>query len=104
MNILKNVAENLQELHEQILRERIDTSYREIYQKAKPNLEALRMKSGEQGESEIQVSLNGLYGLLILKLKRTSITGETSRAFDTIRELVAELSARYMERNPSVQQ
>jgi len=104
LNILKNVAENLQELHEQILRERIDTSYREIYQKAKPNLEALRMKAGEQGESEIQVALNGLYGLLILKLKRTSITEETSRAFDTIRELVAELSARYMERNPSVQQ
>ncbi|MGM0475466.1 MAG: DUF4924 family protein [Bacteroidota bacterium] len=48
------------------------------------------------------MALNGLYGLLILKLKRTRITEETSRAFDTIRELVAELSSRYMERNPSV--
>ena len=41
--------------------------------------------------------MNGLYGLLILKLKKTRITAETSRAFDTIRELVAELTLRYME-------
>ena len=44
-----------------------------------------------------QQILNGLYGLLILKLKKTLITEETSAAFDTIRELVAELSSRYMD-------
>ena len=35
----------------------------------------------------------------ILKLKKTAITEDTTRAFDTIRELVAELSSRYMEAN-----
>ncbi|HER07575.1 MAG TPA: DUF4924 family protein [Bacteroides sp.] len=98
LNILNNVTDNLREMHEQIILQGIDTSYREVYQKAKPNLEALRIKSGKRDESDIQVALNGLYGLLILKLKKARITGETSRAFDTIRELVAELSARYMEK------
>jgi hypothetical protein len=98
LDILNNVVDNLQALHQEILRQGIDTSYRETYQKAKPNLEALRMKSGQPDESDIQVSLNGLYGLLILKLRKTRITGETSRAFDTIRELVAKLASRYMEK------
>jgi hypothetical protein len=97
LNILKNTAEQLNEMHHQILKLGIDMAYKGSYEKAKANIEALRMRSGHSKESDIQVALNGLYGLLILKLKKTVITGETTRAFDTIRELVAELSSRYME-------
>ena len=68
-----------------------------MYNKAKGNIEALRMRSGHGSEGEIQVALNGLYGLLILRLKKTPITPETEQAFEAIRELVAELSSRYME-------
>jgi hypothetical protein len=95
--ILEHLSDKLHDLHQQILEEGIDSSYRETYNRAKANLEALRMRSGHGEENEIQVALNGLYGLLILKLKKTRITEATTRAFDSIRELVAELSARYME-------
>ncbi|MDF1576773.1 MAG: DUF4924 family protein [Bacteroidales bacterium] len=94
---LETMAEQLSEMHHQLLKLGIDNSYKESYQKARPHLEALRMRSGYSKVSDIQVALNGLYGLLILKLKKTMITDETKAAFDTIRELVAELSSRYME-------
>jgi hypothetical protein len=97
LGILENTAEQLSELHHQILNQGVDMAYKGVYEKAKPHIEALRMRSGHGKDSDIQVALNGLYGLLILKLKKTAITQETTRAFDTIRELVAELSARYME-------
>jgi hypothetical protein len=97
LKILENTAEQLSELHQQILNQGIDMAYKGVYEKAKPHVEALRMRSGHNKEGDIQVALNGLYGLLILKLKKTAITQETARAFDTIRELVAELSSRYME-------
>ena len=97
LNILNSTVEQLSELHHKILDEGVDTGYKETHNKAKPHLEALRMRSGHVRESDIQVAFNGLYGLLILKLKKTPITEETSKAFDTIRELVAELSSRYME-------
>ena len=99
LNILGNTAEQLSEMHHQILNQGIDMAYKGTYEKAKAHIEALRMRSGHNKESDIQVALNGLYGLLILKLKKTVITQETTRAFDTIRELVAELSSRYMEAN-----
>lgn len=97
LNILNTSVEQLYEMHHQILDQGIDTGYKEIYNRARANIEALRMRSGHSRESDIQLALNGLYGLLILKLKKSPITEETTRAFDTIRELVAELSSRYME-------
>jgi hypothetical protein len=97
LNILTSTVEQLSELHHQILDKGQDTGYKESHNKAKSHIEALRMRSGHARESDIQVAFNGLYGLLILKLKKTPITEETSLAFDTIRELVAELSSRYME-------
>jgi hypothetical protein len=95
--ILCNIVEQLHEMHHQILDQGIDMAYKETYEKGKIHIEALRMRSGHGEENDIQVALNGLYGLLILKLKKTPITEETSKAFDTIKEWVAELSARYME-------
>jgi len=97
LSLLETTAEQLSEMHHQLLNQGIDTSYKEAYGKAKPHIEALRMRSGHSKVSDIQVALNGLYGLLILKLKKTPITEETKQAFDSIRELVAELSSRYME-------
>ena len=103
LHILETTAEQLNEMHHQLLNQGIDTVYKEAYAKAKPHIEALRMRSGHGHDSDIQVALNGLYGLLILKLKKTLITEETTAAFDTIRELVAELSTRYMEgTNPAL--
>ena len=97
LNILENLSEQLHEMHHQILDQGIDTSYKDTFERARANIEALRMRSGHGKENDIQVALNGLYGLLILKLKKTPITDETMKAFDSIKELVAELSSRYME-------
>ena len=97
LSILENSVEQLHELHRQILDQAVDTSYKEINGRATVHLEALRMRSGHGKENDIQVALNGLYGLLLLKLKKTPITEETMKAFDSIKELVAELSSRYME-------
>jgi hypothetical protein len=95
--ILEQLADRMHEMHLGILEQRIDNSYRETWQRASQNIEALRMRSGHSNENDIQVALNGLYGLLILKLKKVRVTDETMKAFDTIKELVAELSSRYME-------
>ncbi len=99
LKILETTVEQLHEMHHQILNQGVDMAYKEAFNRAKANIEALRMRSGHGGENDIQVALNGLYGLLILKLKKTPVTGETMKAFDTIRELVAELTSRYMEAN-----
>ena len=88
----------MHDLHHEILKQGVDTAYKETFDKAKSNIEALRMRSGHGKENDIQVALNGLYGLLILRLKKTPITDDTLRAFDSIKEVIVELSSRYMEK------
>lgn len=97
LNILDNIVNQLYEMHHRILEQGIDTSYKNAFLLAQPNIEALRMRSAHGKENDIQVALNGLYGLLILKLKKTPITEETAKAFETITGLMAELSSRYTE-------
>jgi hypothetical protein len=97
LNILENIIEQLDEMHQEILKQGVDSNYKLLYDKAKNHLEALRMRSGHSNENDIQVALNGLYGLLILKLKKTQITAETTQAFNTITDLIAELNFKYME-------
>jgi hypothetical protein len=97
LNILNNIVDQMNEMHQEILKQGYDTNYKTLYEKAKNHLEALRMRSGHSNENDIQVALNGLYGLLILKLKKTKIAPETKNAFNAITELVAELNLRYME-------
>lgn len=97
LDILEHITGKLHKLHHQLLEQGIDISYREAHQRARGNLEALRMRSGNNTENDVQVAMNGLYGLLLLKLQKTPITPETKKAFESIREWIAELSARYME-------
>ena len=97
LNILNNIVDQLDEMHREILKQGYDTSYKNLNDKAKGHIEALRMRSGHSHDNDIQVALNGLYGLLLLKIKKTRITPETEKAFDAIKELVAELNMRYME-------
>jgi len=95
--ILENLSDQMHDMHHEILKQGIDTAYKEVFQKAKANIDALRMRSGHGKDNDIQVAMNGLYGLLILRLKKTPITEDTLRAFDSIKELITELSLRYME-------
>jgi hypothetical protein len=97
LDILEHVTEKLHELHEGLLEQGIDISYRESHQRAKDNLDALRMRSGHNNRNDVQVAMNGLYGLLLLRLQKTPVSTETEKAFEPIREWVAELSARYMD-------
>ena len=99
LSMLEDIAGQMHSLHHEILKQGVDMAYKEVYEKAKSNIEALRMRSGHGKVNDIQVALNGLYGLLILRLKKTPITEDTLKAFDSIKELVAELSSRYMEKS-----
>ncbi len=97
MDFLNRIVGELDELNTSLLHAPLNTEFKDIYDKARANIEALRKRSGQKSESDVQLSLNGLYGLLILKLKKTEISGETNDAFIKISEWIAFLSAEYMK-------
>jgi len=98
LNFLNKIAVDLNRLHLALLNNEQETEYREAYERARSNIDLLKMRSGSTGEHDIQVMLNGIYGLLILRLQKKAVSDETEDAFRTITDLVALLSAKFSER------
>jgi len=97
MEFLSGIAGKMNELNVELLHRPMNNEFKNAYDKAKVNIDALRMRAGHTGEHDVQLALNGLYGLLILKLQKKEITEETQKAFREISEWIALLSAEFMQ-------
>ena len=96
--IIQSLIYELESLHSELLEDAKEYQYQKTYSAAKLSIEALRIRSEVKTTGDIQLCLNGLYGLLMLRLSGRKISPETSRAFESISELVAILSAKFRKR------
>ena len=87
--------EELNNLHNSLLTTMQDVKYQEAYLAAKDSLNNFMIKSGGEASNEIHGCLIGLYGFLLLKLKRTEISSATKEAMALFSSLLAILVDRY---------
>ena len=102
MDFLNEIVAEMNDLNVKLLHEPLNNEFKDTYDRAKANIDALRMRAGHSGENDVQLALNGLYGLLILKLQQKEISEETQKAFRSISEWVALLSSEYMKSDPGM--
>lgn len=93
------IMNELSYLHKTLISVTRDANYIEFYTKAKPHLELLKSKSGKDNQEDIETSLNGLYGLLLLRLNKKEISENTQSAMNAISKMIAYLAAKYHEIN-----
>jgi len=93
--LLNSIMDELNDLHIRALSDPDDTMYHSLYQKAQPGITELRQKAGNTEKHEIEICLEGLYGLLLLRLTKKQINPETEKAFGMISKMLAHLSAKY---------
>lgn len=94
---LRSLIDDLDLFHKRLLQDPDDWQYRQLYLKARPGIEKLRERSGSPIINEIEVCFNGLYGLLILRLKKKTINPETVQSFGLISDMMALLSSKYLD-------
>jgi len=92
---LNEIVFELNFLHQTLITVSRDPKYLNSYVKAKTHLELLKSKSGNKKQSDIETALNGLYGLLLLRLKKEEVSKETEEAMAAISKMVAYLTAVY---------
>jgi hypothetical protein len=102
LQVLKNVVNDLNDLHLWLLNQPEEVKYKKYYEAAKPHILALASKMKGQIINEIDICLHGLYALMLLRLQKKEISPETQESMDTFRYLIAYLSAKYhdREKNP----
>jgi len=97
---LKQVHEivtSLLDLHFQLLKS--DPNYVHTFHQVKPHLlEAIDAAAGEAIGNEIQICLNGVYGLLLCRLLGKKVTNRQLEAADAFGAVLSHLSFSYLHR------
>ena len=103
LNFLVQQVKELQDLHTELLGTEGDDNYKAMYEKAKPILMELVMRSGgSKLINEIDVAINGLYGYLVLKLKKAEISEATESSMNAIKEMLGHLAFQFKKREEGI--
>lgn len=94
---IHELISELNMLHQSLLHLYDDHQYVTLFEKAEDNLKALSERSQIKNISTIEAGLNGLYGVMLLRMKKKSISKETETSIKTITDMLALLSIRYKE-------
>ena len=94
LQINKIVVQDLTELHAQLLQSSKFPFYTSEYYKVLPFIVELRNR-GDKDLSEIETCLNALYGVMMLRLQKKTISPETEHAIKEITTFVGMLSDYY---------
>ncbi len=92
----QGVLSLLEDLHHDLLKGERHPDYRAAYYRALPDIVFLRAH-GNMDKGEVEVCLEALYGIMLLRLQKKPVARETERAIKLIAELMRQLSVAYKE-------
>lgn len=95
LQINKVTMQMLTELHSQLLASPKFPFYNTAYYKVLPFIVELRNHGANKEEKEIETCFNALYGVMMLRLRKTEITPNTAHAVKEISTFIGMLSDYY---------
>jgi hypothetical protein len=94
---LQEIVNALLDLHYQLLKS--DAGYVQTFHQVKPHLlEAIDAAAGEALGNEIQICLNGVYGLLLCRLLGKKVSDRQLEAADAFGNVLSYLNFSYQQR------
>ncbi|TXE06970.1 DUF4924 family protein [Algoriphagus aquimarinus] len=98
LNELNMLVSELAQIHWNLLK--TDPTYFEAYGKAKPFIiEAVMQAEGQDLGNEIQICLNGVYGLLLCRLLGRKVSDEQLKSADSYGDILSTLNYHYKVKN-----
>jgi len=82
-------------LHNTLINVIRDKVYLDLYKLAQPNIREYMVRTDGKSLNDVEACLTALYGLLLLRLKRESISTETEQSMSTFSNLMARLAHHY---------
>ena len=95
LKIVQRNIISLNDLHRSLLMTFQDKKYQDIYKETSEDIGLLKGKSGSDELNEVEICLTGLYGLMLLRIKKASISEDTLAAMNRIGKLMAYLAGSY---------
>lgn len=95
LQMLKNLLKELNVLNLAMLNDKNNKKYNELYLWAKKNIEEFKILSKSETENEIEICVDAMYALFLLRIQKKPISDETAQAMQTFSNLLAELANIY---------
>lgn len=95
LQINQNIIISLTDLHNQLISCTKYPFYNSAYYKALPFIVELRAKNKDEEKTDIEISFDALYGLMLLRLQKKDITPETNTAVKAIASFLSMLASYY---------
>jgi hypothetical protein len=95
LQINQNVIIGLTDLHTQLLRSPKFPFYSSAYYKALPFIVELRSKGNKTDEPELETCFEALYGVMLLRLQKKTVSDGTAKALEAITNLLSMLANYY---------
>lgn len=97
IKLITDLVNELNEIHLRLLNDPDEYKHDELYRWAKPNIEEFRKLSDSHSDNEIEIAVEALYSLLLLRLQKKDISVDTLEAMQTFSNLLAHLALKYKE-------
>lgn len=97
LSLTLNTINELEELHQKLLKAAMQSDYMRLYFFAKPNIMLFKSKSPDSGISDVRTCFNALYSMLLMKLSGKDMNPETAESMETFSNMLALLSTRFRE-------
>ncbi|MDA3929212.1 MAG: DUF4924 family protein [Prolixibacteraceae bacterium] len=94
LQVLVNLANDLNDFHLALINQGVDAEYTRLYSDIKEDIGLVREKSGQK-HHDVEVALNTLYLILMLKMKKQEISEGTQKAVWKFGNFMGHLSKLY---------
>ncbi len=95
IQVLQSVVRDLTDMHIRLMRSPFHQDYQRVFEQTLPYLAEYMNKAKHKDKSIIEVALEVMYGVWMLRLKKKPITEATQEAVDKISELLSLLAYKY---------
>jgi hypothetical protein len=97
LSFVKEIVSQMNDLHLKLLYQNNDGKYLSLFHLARINIHDFKSKLPDSNTNDIETCFDGLYGLLLLRLKGMEINRETETAMETFSSLLAMLALRFKQ-------
>ena len=98
LGILRNIVNDMNELHMDLLQSRSQMAYNVMFFNVVPVLSDFRARSGAGADvNDVELGLNLMYEILLLRLQQKPVSAGTEAAVAQVSKFLAVLSAKYKE-------
>lgn len=91
------IVEELSKIHKEL--QSTDNNFEDVYHKSKSHIDKSLAIAEGQIVSEVQICLNGVYGLLLLRVEGKKIADELMESINAFGDILSYLSFKYKQKH-----